>query len=411
LNIERFSGWRARKGLEHKLFVLMTGVTFGSALACSYDYQVLKGPADGPDGGAGGSRASGGAPGSGGSVIPGSGGRAGTGSGGATASGGTTGTGGAGKGGASGSGGTMATGTGGGPGSGGAASTGGTSGTGGAGGQGGTGVTGGAGGTNTAAGGQGGTGAVPVGGGAASGGASGAGGAGGGYANSDPDLVLWYKFEETSGIAVADSSTAGTPHTGMLATFGTGGDAVFSTMHQVGSRSVALTSQGSTGGGYVILPTLQEVAPAAITLSIWVQPTTAQRWQRVFDLGNTTATNMALTTQDGTDSVRFVIRVADAGPEQLINTTAKLTLSVWHHLVVVLRAGSPYTGEIFIDGVLAGTNPAMTLHAQDLGVTTNNFLGRSQFATDPYWSGLFDDFRVYRRALTAAEVAALMLQR
>ena len=53
----------------------------------------------------------------------------------------------------------------------------------------------------------------------------------------------------------------------------------------------------------------------------------------------------------------------------------------------------------------------MTLHAQDLGVTTNNFLGRSQFAVDPFWSGLFDDFRVYRRALTAAEVAALTLQR
>jgi hypothetical protein len=78
---------------------------------------------------------------------------------------------------------------------------------------------------------------------------------------------------------------------------------------------------------------------------------------------------------------------------------------------VVLRAGSPYTGEVFVDGVSAGTNPAMTLHPMDLGATVNNFLGRSQFAVDPYWSGLFDDFRVYRRALTATEVAALMLQR
>jgi hypothetical protein len=264
---------------------------------------------------------------------------------------------------------------------------------------------------NNAGGGRGGTGAVSVGGGAPSGGASGVGGAAGGYVNTDPDLVLWYKFEETGGIAVTDSSTVGTPHTGMLATFGSGGDAVFSTMHQVGSRSVALTSRGSTGGGYVILPTLQDLAPDAITFSIWVQVTTAQRWQRVFDLGNTTLTNMALTTQDATDSVRFIIRAADAGPEQVITTTAKLTLSVWHHLAVVLRAGAPYTGEIFVDGVSAGTNAAMTLHPQDLGVTTNNFLGRSQFVADPYWSGMFDDFRVYRRALTATEVAAVMLQR
>ena len=49
----------------------------------------------------------------------------------------------------------------------------------------------------------------------------------------------------------------------------------------------------------------------------------------------------------------------------------------------------------------------MTLHASDLGATVNNFLGKSQFATDPYFSGLIDDFRVYRRALTRAQIGTL----
>src|SRR6185503_8446548 len=153
-------------------------------------------------------------------------------------------------------------------------------------------------------------------------GAIGEGGAGGGQAG-DPDLVLWYRFDDGAGTTVTDSATAtGTPHPGMLATFGTGGDALLSPLHQVGSSSLSLTANGSMGGGYVAFPSLQELAPDAITLALWVQVTTAQRWQRVFDVGNSTTTNMALTTQDLTDSVRFVIRVQGGPGEQIISTTA-----------------------------------------------------------------------------------------
>jgi hypothetical protein len=50
----------------------------------------------------------------------------------------------------------------------------------------------------------------------------------------------------------------------------------------------------------------------------------------------------------------------------------------------------------------------MTLHPSDLGVTINNWLGRSTTsASDPYLDALLDDFRIYSRALTDSEVAAL----
>ena len=52
----------------------------------------------------------------------------------------------------------------------------------------------------------------------------------------------------------------------------------------------------------------------------------------------------------------------------------------------------------------------MMFHAVDLGVTASNFLGRSQF-TDPYFAGLIDDFRVYRRALSADQISALQAAR
>ncbi|NKI72525.1 hypothetical protein GN109_24185 [Collimonas pratensis] len=35
-------------------------------------------------------------------------------------------------------------------------------------------------------------------------------------------------------------------------------------------------------------------------------------------------------------------------------------------------------------------------------------MGRSQFASYPYFNGLIDKFRIYRGALNAAEIAALM---
>jgi len=244
--------------------------------------------------------------------------------------------------------------------------------------------------------------------GGASGGPAGSGGAGGGAGSGgrpEADLVLWYKFDDGSGAVALDSSTApGAPRNGMLLTGGTGGAVGFSTTRQVGTHAVNLTANGITGGGYVTLPSLHDLAPTALTISTWVYVTTSQAWQRVFDIGNTTTSNLALTTQNGTNQVRFVIRTG--GVEQPINTTLILSLAAWHHLVVVLPEGSPYTGLLYVDGALVATNTAMTFHAVDLGATVNNFIGRSQFA-DPYFAGSIDDFRVYRRALSAEQVTAL----
>ena len=49
----------------------------------------------------------------------------------------------------------------------------------------------------------------------------------------------------------------------------------------------------------------------------------------------------------------------------------------------------------------------MTLKPSDLGATTQNRIGRSQFA-DPYLDGRVDDFRIYNRAISASEVTSVM---
>ncbi len=258
-------------------------------------------------------------------------------------------------------------------------------------------------------------------GGAGSGGRAGTGGAGtggagtSGGATGQAEPVLWYKFDEESGTTAADSATiTGAPRNGTLTTFGTGGAVTFSTMKMVGTHAVSFTGNQTTGGGYVTIPPLLDLAPGAVTLSAWVYPTVTRDWQRVFDFGVNNSINMFLTTSEGQDAnnyVRFAITLGGNAAEERINTTVALTLNTWYHLVVVLNAGSPYTGNLYINGTQAGTNAAMTLHASDLGATTGNYIGRSTFTADWYYSGHIDDFRIYNRALSAAEVTALYAAR
>ena len=147
----------------------------------------------------------------------------------------------------------------------------------------------------------------------------------------------------------------------------------------------------------------------AILCSTWVYVTTAQPWQRVVDIGNTTTSNLGLTTHNGSGAVRFISRTG--GVQQEIISTVMLPVAAWRHIAVVLPAGAPYTGALYVDGVVAATNTAMTLHAADLGATASNFLGKSLFTVDPYFAGAIDDFRIYRRALSAEQIAALFTSR
>jgi hypothetical protein len=49
----------------------------------------------------------------------------------------------------------------------------------------------------------------------------------------------------------------------------------------------------------------------------------------------------------------------------------------------------------------------MNFGPDSLGDTTQNWIGRSVYAADPYLTGQIDDFRLYSGALTSEEVAVL----
>jgi hypothetical protein len=111
---------------------------------------------------------------------------------------------------------------------------------------------------------------------------------------------------------------------------------------------------------------------------------------------------MFLTPKNGANGyLRFAIN-AGAG-EQQINTTKIIPTRSWTHLAVTWTGN---VGILYVNGVEAGRNSAMTLNPSSLGATTQNYIGKSQFA-DPYLDGKVDDFRILNRAMTAAEISAL----
>jgi hypothetical protein len=255
------------------------------------------------------------------------------------------------------------------------------------------------------------------------GGGAGEVGGQGGTGGADPDLVLWYKFDESSGTIAADSSTPG-GHDGTVGTAGVGGSATFTTDYRVGTHALSLvtpTYSSTPAGGYVTVPAPEALAPDAVTIAIWVKlaaATSTQNWERIYDFGSgSTGSAFFYLTARASDATSIPVRfgISNKGhtstAEQRLEGTSALAANRWYHLAVVLPSGAPYTGTLYVDGVAVATNNAMTVHLSDIPTTTLNWLGRSPFTGDPYFYGSLDDFRIYKRALSAADIAALVAYR
>ncbi len=205
--------------------------------------------------------------------------------------------------------------------------------------------------------------------------------------------LTWYRFDETAGATAADASGNGRTATLL-------GGATWTTGRLGNAVNLSGTSQ------YVSLPSGVVSTLGDFTIATWVRVGTSRTWSRVFDFGRGTSVNMFLTPRAGSSPypVRFAITTGGGGAEQRINGTASLPVGTWKHVAVTLSGN---VGILYVDGVEVGRNSAMTLRPSSLGTTTANFLGRSQYA-DPYLAGQLDDFRIYGRALSAAEIQAVM---
>ena len=144
-----------------------------------------------------------------------------------------------------------------------------------------------------------------------------------------------------------------------------------------------------------------------VTVATWMDfANTGGAWQRIFDFGTSSTAGYMFLCPRGGDSgpIRFAITPAAGAGESVVDTTSTLP-SGWHHVAAVIDSAT-MTMTVYVDGAEAASGPTATL-PKDLGETTQNWLGRSQYAADAYLNGFMADLSIYGRALSAEEVRFL----
>ena len=210
---------------------------------------------------------------------------------------------------------------------------------------------------------------------------------------NDPNLVGWWKFDEGAGATALDFS--GHSNHAMLM-----GDPEWIAGYDGG----ALKFDGNND--YAVLPIGEVISSmSSATFATWVNfSNVGGAWQRIFDFGSGTGNYIFLCPRTGVDGpLRLAITIGGGAGESLIDSSAILP-SGWHHVAAVISLEGM---QIYLDGAVIASGTT-DLVPSDLGQTSSNWLGRSQYPADAYFNGSLDDFRIYDYALTADEIAVTM---
>lgn len=201
--------------------------------------------------------------------------------------------------------------------------------------------------------------------------------------------VGWWKLDDKTGTTAVDSSP--NKNNGTLVNGAT---------WAVGQFDGAVQLDGTND--YVNLPIGPLISTLKSTsLTIWANFESGGSWTRIWDIGSGETVNMFLTPAVGTTgAMRFAIRTAAVGEQQL--TAPSILAAGWHHIAVVINSDTANM-QLFLDGNVVATATTQ-LQPTNLGNTTQNWLGRSQYAADGYYRGRLDDFRIFDRTLTGAEI-------
>jgi hypothetical protein len=170
----------------------------------------------------------------------------------------------------------------------------------------------------------------------------------------------------------------------------------------------ALTLPGgapNSTGAYVRLPReiLADATDLTVEARIRWDGTTAP-WQWIYALGKDTSRYLFSTPYNGDGRLRTAVTTGGGGAEAQVTGYAPLPANAWRTLTVTLDTSADRV-TTYLDGA-AVAEAATTVTASQLldTATFAGYLGKS-FYSDPLFDGAVDDFRVYRAALSADQVA------
>jgi Concanavalin A-like lectin/glucanases superfamily/Carbohydrate binding module (family 35) len=142
-----------------------------------------------------------------------------------------------------------------------------------------------------------------------------------------------------------------------------------------------------------------------VTFATWVNWDGAQTWTRIFDFGSGAGTYLFLTPDAGGDADGLRLDIADGSGTVQQLVSPQVLPTGWQHVAVTLDGD---TATLWLNGEQLATSDSITLNPSDLGVTTQNWIGNSQFDADPLLHATVDEFQIYDHALTQEQIRSLM---
>lgn len=122
---------------------------------------------------------------------------------------------------------------------------------------------------------------------------------------------------------------------------------------------------------------------------------------RVFDFGS--GTGIFMIAAAGGSNMKYKITCEKGAFD--FTVPMKWSTTDWNHVVITQKGAEM---KIYLNGELAGEgNNEKLIYPKDMGETTQNWLGRSQWAQDAYCDHVYDDFRIYDRAISDDDVKTL----
>ncbi|MHA5048362.1 family 43 glycosylhydrolase [Streptomyces sp. SD15] len=213
------------------------------------------------------------------------------------------------------------------------------------------------------------------------------------------DLLVHYGFDETGTATVRDSSGHGYHGTYVRTpAFGNG----------VNDGSFKMSGDSATSP-YVKIPNGVLDGAGSVTVSTYAKWQGGDNWQWLFGLGPDSDKYLFASPSNGGSKLYSAITKASWSAESKLTAGSQLTAGEWRHVTVTLD-GATDTMVLYVDGVEAARATGVPIEPSDLYDASKDYsgyIGRSLYSADPYFAGEVDDFRIYGRALSAAEVLEL----
>jgi hypothetical protein len=204
-----------------------------------------------------------------------------------------------------------------------------------------------------------------------------------------------WKLDETTGSVASDAT-------------GSGNNATLqnSPVWGAGRYGNALTFDGVDD--YLSTP-IQQSNPSVFTLSMWFK-TSSITGGLLMGYGNLrSGLSSSYDRNIYMNNAGQIYFGCFSGSAKTVNSTASYNDGAWHHVAVALSGAGMV---LYVDGSLAGSDATVTSGENFIGywrIGSDKLTGWPSVPTSTYFSGQLDDIRVYDNALSAVDIASLMV--